>query len=262
MNVGDTTSAALSGLEIGTTYYWQARAVNPYGNTEANGGTWWSFTTEVILPGPFAKSSPTNGADGQPTSLSLVWGASADATSYEYCIDTTNNGACDGAWSNVGNTTSTALAGLAQATTYYWQVRAVNSLGDTEADGGAWWSFTTLVPAPEAFGKVAPEDGAVSQPLDLTLSWEASTFATGYEYCIVSADDPNCDDWTSVGDSTSVQPAGLVEMGTYYWQVRAVNTSGSIEADGGTWWEFTSTPLLFGDGSETGNLDRWSVVYP
>ncbi len=262
VNVGNNTSAALSGLDIGTTYYWQTRSVNPYGNTEANGGGWWGFTTEIILPGPFVKISPANGASGQATSLSLSWQTSSDATGYEYCIDTTNNSACDGAWVNVGNTTSAALAGLAQATTYYWQVRANNSLGDTEANGGSWWSFTTLVPMPEAFGKLAPEDGAVSQPLDLTLSWETSAFATSYEYCVSADSSQNCEPWGSVGDSTSVQPTGLAEMGTYYWQVRAINASGSVEADGGTRWEFTSTPLLFEDGIETGDTSRWTVTVP
>jgi hypothetical protein len=39
------------------------------------------------------------------------------------------------------------LAGLDPGTSYWWQVRAKNSLGTTDADGGTWWSFTT---APQA----------------------------------------------------------------------------------------------------------------
>ena len=46
------TSAALSGLTAGTTYSWQVRAVNGQGNTQANGGTWWTFITQP-LPGAF-----------------------------------------------------------------------------------------------------------------------------------------------------------------------------------------------------------------
>ena len=34
-----------SGLSSGSTYYWQVRARNTDGTTEANAGTWWSFTT-------------------------------------------------------------------------------------------------------------------------------------------------------------------------------------------------------------------------
>ena len=33
-------------LSARTTYYWQVRAVNGAGTTDANGGTWWSFRTK------------------------------------------------------------------------------------------------------------------------------------------------------------------------------------------------------------------------
>ena len=43
--------------------------------------------------------------------------------SYEVCIDTTNNGACDGTWQPAGQATTLALSALADGS-YYWQVRA------------------------------------------------------------------------------------------------------------------------------------------
>ena len=55
-------------------------------------------------PGAFGKVLPTNNAKKWPTSLMLQWNASGVASSYEYCYDTTNNGACDGTWVNVGTT--------------------------------------------------------------------------------------------------------------------------------------------------------------
>jgi hypothetical protein len=99
------------------------------------------FTTRS-LPGAFLKSSPTNGATGQSTSPTLVWGASSGATSYEYCYDMTGDDACD-SWVSNGAATSVALSGLSTNTTYYWQVRATNADGLTYADSGTWWSFTT-----------------------------------------------------------------------------------------------------------------------
>ena len=48
------------------------------------------------LPGTFNKSAPTDGATtDQAADLTLEWGASPGATSYEYCYDTTNDSTCD-----------------------------------------------------------------------------------------------------------------------------------------------------------------------
>src|SRR5262249_19380183 len=47
---------------------------------------------------------------------------------------------------------SASLSGLAVATTYYWQVRAVNGGTPTIADGGIWWSFTTPPTTESWFG--------------------------------------------------------------------------------------------------------------
>ena len=46
----------------------------------------WSFMTQVIFPGNFNKSTPSNGATGLLTNPTTTWEASSDATSYEYCV--------------------------------------------------------------------------------------------------------------------------------------------------------------------------------
>ena len=93
------------------------------------------------LPGAFAKTSPTNGAAPAPGGVTLSWPASSGATSYEYCVDTTNNSTCDATWVSTTGLTAT-LGTLTAGTPYYWQVRARNATGTTDADGGTWWSFT------------------------------------------------------------------------------------------------------------------------
>jgi hypothetical protein len=108
VNTGMSTSASLSGLSYGTTYYWQVRAVNNFGTTLANSDTYWSFTTGTP-PVAFNKSSPANGAGSQPTSLTLSWTSSSNATSYSYCYDTTNDNTCGGLWVGNGASTSTAI---------------------------------------------------------------------------------------------------------------------------------------------------------
>ena len=39
--------------------------------------------------------------------------------------------------------TSASVTGLTGKKAYYWQVRAINGVGTTDANGGAWWSFRT-----------------------------------------------------------------------------------------------------------------------
>jgi hypothetical protein len=141
-STGTATSVTSSALAIGTTYHWQVRARNAQGTTHANGAAWWSFRTSA-LPAAFGKISPANLSIGHPTNPTLTWRASTGATSYEYCIDTIPNGACDVAWKSVGAARSATVGGLSQATTHYWQVRARNASGTTMANANAFWRFTT-----------------------------------------------------------------------------------------------------------------------
>jgi LPXTG-site transpeptidase (sortase) family protein len=143
---GASTSVSISGLTIGTVYYWHVRAVNISGTAYSNGSdtAFWSFTKTTSPPGAFGKSSPVNAATNQSSGPTLTWGASSGATSYEYCYDTTNDDACSD-WTGNGISTSVTLGGLAPATTYYWHVRAANVGGTTYSNGSAvaFWSFET-----------------------------------------------------------------------------------------------------------------------
>ena len=96
----------------------------------------------VAKPGAFAKTTPANGSTGQSTAVTLSWAASTGATSYQVCVDTVNNNACDGAWTSTG-ATRTYKSALVAKTVYYWQVRAVNAGGTTDANTSVWWKLTT-----------------------------------------------------------------------------------------------------------------------
>ena len=52
--------------------------------------------------------------------------------------------------------------------------------------------------------------------------------------------------WQSTGAAASFGVSSLA-AGTYYWQARAVNATGTTYADGGVWWSFavSATPPLF-----------------
>lgn len=147
-----TTNKTISSLAAGTTYYWQVRACTgatwglncaTYGDGAST--AFWTFQTEPIslpLPGAFAKSIPVNSAvNVDYNNPSLIWNSSTDAASYEYCLYAAG-GSCS--YVSVGASTNVGLGLLTPATTYYWQVRARNATGTTEADGGTLYSFTTM----------------------------------------------------------------------------------------------------------------------
>ena len=145
VNMGSSTSAEISNLSAGTTYFWHVRTVDTFGTTYANGAetAYWAFTTGSP-PGDFNKLSPANGVTNQPLNLTLSWEAANGAASYEYCNDTSNDAACSD-WVDVGAAISTELSGLTLNTTVYWHVRAANSFGVTYSDGAstAFAAFST-----------------------------------------------------------------------------------------------------------------------
>jgi len=246
-NVGKVYEYAPAGLTPGVVYSWQVRVFTAYESAQADGGAWWTFTITPPAPGAFAKSAPAGGST-QPVDLTLSWNASAGADAYEYCYDAVDDGACTGTWTPAGSSTGAALGGLANGTTYFWQVRATNAGGTTYGDGGTWWSFDTVAAGPGPFGKTAPANPSY-QPLSPALAWQASSGALSYEYCFDMSDNSACDAaWISTGSGTGAALSGLGNNKTYYWQVRATDGDGrTTEADGGTWFRFTSRFQRFAD---------------
>jgi hypothetical protein len=179
-NAWGNTSVTLTTLAANTTYYWQVQAVlNDNTKVDANSGAWWTFSTQVTLPpAAFNKLLPANGAVNQSITPVLTWQSSPTAASYSYCVDTINNGLCDNSWINAGtNTMATLMTGIANNTTYYWQVRATNANGTTNADSG-WFSFTTGTPLPNDFLETAT---TISVPYLATLNTIPATIDAGTE---------------------------------------------------------------------------------
>jgi len=94
-------------------------------------------TSNCPIPGTPSNPSPSNGATGVSTSLTISWASCANADSYDVYFGTSSNP------SLVGNTTITSysLSSLSNSTTYYWKIVAKNNCGNSTP--GAVWSFTT-----------------------------------------------------------------------------------------------------------------------
>ena len=197
-----------------------------------------------LTPSAFFKTSPGDEETNVVLNPTLSWGDSS-APNYEYCIDTSDNSACDTSWISTGSSTSVVLSNLYYETDYYWQVRAINSYDVVYANGGTWWSFATptgVAPNPfdkdEELTKLIERIDSLSK---VTMTWEESYGAYHYEVCVdTTADCIAPELWHNVGLATSATIGDLLLDKTYFVQVRAVNDYGVVEADGGTWWSFTT----------------------
>jgi regulation of enolase protein 1 (concanavalin A-like superfamily) len=95
------------------------------------------------VPSAPTLSSPSNGATGVATNPTLSWNASSGATSYGLQLSTSSSFSTTTVNRTGVTTTSSAVSGLGNNTTYYWRVNATN------AGGTSGWSstrsFTTAV---------------------------------------------------------------------------------------------------------------------
>jgi hypothetical protein len=214
------TSQPITGLTIGTPYYWRVNAKNVAGTSAYSAR---SFTT--IAAGTPTLVAPVNGALNQATNPTLIWNAVPGADTYRLQVSTSNTFASTIYNDSTRTSTSQPITGLTIATTYFWRVNSKIS-GGTSAYSDVW-SFTTITP-PAAPVLVAPLDAAQNQPTSLTLSWNASTGANTYHLQVSSS---NSFATTVFNDSTisgTSQPiTGLTIGTTYYWRVNAKNTAGT-----------------------------------
>ena len=113
-----------SGLTAGTTYYYVVDAANTGGE-----GAYSAQTSAVALP-PIP-GAPTNlvAAAASSTAVSLIWTAASDAATYTIKRSLTSGGPYTTVASGVTATTYID-PGLANGTTYYYVVSAINAAGE------------------------------------------------------------------------------------------------------------------------------------
>lgn len=206
----------------------------------------------VGAPAAFTKSAPTSGTTTLLTpDVTLAWDASTGATSYDYCVDTTNDNACTTAWHNTTSVTASLLSmPLVEDTTYYWQVRAVNGYtpdGGTEADAGVWWSFRTL-PLPPIPALTSPVNTQLVADSTPTFKWSSVPAGNTYQIQISTTTDfaSPLRNVTGVAGVTYT-PTDALPDGAYYWRVRAFNILGhSLDWNDGYWTMTIDTTVLPG----------------
>lgn len=143
-----TTSYADNGLSNGTKYYYVVSAYNSYGqspnSTEASATPTASLTPPAAPTGLLATAGNAQ--------ISLIWTASAGATSYHVKRGATSGGP----YPQVAalTTTSDLDTSLTNGTTYYYVVSALNSVGESADSSQA--SATPVNAAPDVTITINP----------------------------------------------------------------------------------------------------------
>ena len=218
--------------------------------------TWsgvWTFTTILSTP---VLASPTNASGNVSISPTLSWNSVNTAVSYHLNVSVVSDFSTT--VYDLSGLTGTAqpLTGLANFTTYYWEVGAKDGSGLVSDWSGAW-SFTTIVAAPGAPQLALPTNGATGEPVALNLSWNSVNTAVSY-HLVVSAGTDFTTTIFSQGSLTGTTQAlnGLLANSTaYIWRVGAKNVGGMSGWSGV--WTFTtilSTPVLASPINASGNV--------
>jgi hypothetical protein len=188
-----STSRPITGLTIGTTYYWRVNAKNVAG-TSAYSTRNFTTATIVVAPQPPFLVAPANGDTVITTNPTLSWDASIGAATYRLQVDTsgvfTNTIFNDSTLTGI----SQLMSSLTNGKTYYWRVNAKNS-GGTSAYSTIWHFVVAPLPPPPA-----------------SLLGSASTFGIMATSAITSTGNTiiNGDVSLSPGTSMSGFPPGIV----------------------------------------------------
>lgn len=226
------TSQTITGLNANATYYYRVRSVNTTGTSSHSNTV--SVTTILPVPDPPVAAAATSITG---TSFQANWSLPLHATSFRLDVSTSSD--FSGFVAGYGNltvgSTSQSVTGLNPNSIYYYRVRAVNSSG-TSGNSNTITVYP-MPPAPTA--NAATSIGATS----LVANWTSVFVAQSYRLDVATNSSftnivSGYNNLTVAGTSHTV--TGLNANSTYYYRVRAVNTTGTSSSSNVT----SATTLL------------------
>gem|GEM_PF-2780694 len=135
-----STSKQVGPLGNDTLYYWRVRAKNTAGWSSYS--TAWSFTTIIAPPPVPVLLAPTDVSTGIAITPTLSWNPSTGATTYRLQVSKNTGFTLLVFDDSTITSTFRQIGPLGNDTTYYWRVRAKNSVWLSEFSDD--WSFTTI----------------------------------------------------------------------------------------------------------------------
>jgi phosphodiesterase/alkaline phosphatase D-like protein len=182
------------------------------------------LTTVTTTTAPAAPSGLT-ATDISGTQINLAWTDNSNNES-GFKIDQATDSGFTQNLSTVtvsANTTTYNATGLSPNTTYYYRVRATNSIGDSTNTSTATATTLNTPLAPSALTATAASSSQIN------LSWtDNSNNETGFKIDQATSSDftQNLTTVTVGANVTTYNATGLSASTTYYYRVRATNASG------------------------------------
>jgi hypothetical protein len=182
-----------------------------------------------------SEPSPADGATNQPTDLTLSW-TSTDPQGQPLTFDVYLGLSPEPPLIAAYHPGASYPVSLGVDTTYFWRIVARD--GENLEQTGPLWRFETLALKPFSPENPTPADGAVNQPLSLTLEWDCSDpqgdpltydvyFGTSSDPPFITLDHP----------TDSYHFEGPLEPGVwYFWRIVARDTGGHVRS--GPVWAF------------------------
>ena len=214
----------------------------------------------------FAGSGPAaptvtggNDSQGRPT---LKWNAVTGAAKYEVYRARSRSGEYI-KYSTVTGTSYTNTSYIENGNTYYYKVRAL----DANGRAGAWSSIVSVTYRAASTGTLSAPTvtaGTDSQGHP-TLKWNAVTGAAKYEVYRSYSENGPYTKYSTVTGTTYTNTAYLENGTTYYYRVRALNSSGVAGAYSSvvyvTYKQTLSAPTVTGGNDSQGRPTlKWDKV--
>lgn len=223
-----TSPFTQTGLDALTTYYYIVTAVNSAGEGFASAEV--SAITNAVTPPPPEPTVPAApagvSATGGNNQVTILWSTVADAASYNLYWSVTSGVTKDNGTKITGVTSPVVHSSLADNTTYYYVVTAVNSVG--ESADSVQVAATTLTPVPAPTVPDAPTGlAATGGANQVSLSWNAAAGAASYNLYWSTTSGVTPSNGTMITGVTSPYVhTGRNAGTTYYYIVTAVNGVG------------------------------------
>lgn len=177
--------------------------------------------------------TPLEGSVVDVGAMDLGWDDVAGAAKYRVVVSE-NGDLSDPVVIDTTTAATYSPSGLSNTETYYWQVFAIDSDGNSGA-GSQIWSFN----GSEAFvaSLQAPPDESVVNVGSVDLKWDDVSGAAEYQVIISENSglaNPIIEDTSTTSTYT---PSGLSNTMIYYWQVFAIDSDGN-SGSGSAIWSF------------------------